>query len=99
MDRISHGYKLGYHKAAKMAAVSQRITVEAFTEMQDETLASLFITPVHNLQDAIEEAIQRAIDRGIREPKVLILPDGCVTVPELEPLDSKKRTNQVATSY
>lgn len=82
LDRISHGYKLGYHKAAKMAAVSQRITVEAFTEMQDELLANLFITPVHDLQKAIGQAIQRAKDKGVQEPTVLILPDGCVTVPE-----------------
>ncbi|AEV30878.1 hypothetical protein SpiGrapes_3132 [Sphaerochaeta pleomorpha str. Grapes] len=93
LHRISRCYRLGYHKAAKMAAVSQRITVQAFTEMQDEQLTGLFITPVHNLQDAIEEGIQRAIDRGIQEPKVLILPDGCVTVPELEPLDTKTKTS------
>ena len=34
---ISEGYKLGYHKAAKMAEVSARATVTAKTELSRET--------------------------------------------------------------
>jgi nickel-dependent lactate racemase len=82
LARISQSYKLGYHKAAKMAAVSQRIQVQAFTELEDKQLTDLFITPVHDLQQAIDQAIQRTVEKGIALPKVLILSDGCVTVPE-----------------
>ncbi|WP_320130651.1 nickel-dependent lactate racemase [uncultured Sphaerochaeta sp.] len=81
--KISAEYKLGYHKAAKMAAVAKRIKLEALTELEDSHLSDLFITPVHDLQKAIDQALDEAKKRGISEPKVLVLPDGCVTVPEI----------------
>jgi hypothetical protein len=60
-----------------MAAVSQRITVKAFTDLDDQILESLFIQPVHNLQEALDQAGEHA--------RILVLPDGCVTVPILQP--------------
>jgi nickel-dependent lactate racemase len=77
IEKIQQGYRLGYHKAAKMAAVSQRITVKAFTDLDDQILESLFIQPVHNLQEALDQAGEHA--------RILVLPDGCVTVPILQP--------------
>lgn len=63
MKTIEQGYKLGYHKAAKMAAVSKRINVQAMTELEDAQLTSLFIEPVHDLQKAIDKALQKAKDQ------------------------------------
>ena len=83
ISKIEQGYKLGYHKAAKMAAISQRMQVQGFTTLEDATLASLFIEPVHNLQEAVDKALQKAKENGVKEPTVLILPDGCVTVPNV----------------
>jgi nickel-dependent lactate racemase len=73
----------GYHKAAKMASVSKRITVQAYTELADELVTSLFLVPIHNLQQALDDALQHAKDQGVANPTVLVLPDGCVTVPSV----------------
>lgn len=82
--KIADGYRLGYHKAAKMAAVSARATVVALTELKAERLRSMFIEPAGSLQEAVDAALARARSRGVKEPKVLVLTDGCVTVPEVQ---------------
>ncbi|MDR2759540.1 MAG: nickel-dependent lactate racemase [Spirochaetaceae bacterium] len=82
LERIRLGYKLGYHKAAKMAAVSGRATITAVAELSAEQLKALFIEKALSPQEALERAFKTARDKGIPCPKVLVLPDGCVTVPE-----------------
>ncbi|MDR2741389.1 MAG: nickel-dependent lactate racemase [Treponema sp.] len=81
MERIRAGYKLGYHKAAKMAAVSCRAAVMAVTELPAERLAGMFIESAASPQEALDKAMERAKAQGIGKPGILILPDGCVTVP------------------
>ncbi len=81
LEKIQHTYKLGYHKAAKMAAVCKRMTVQAYTDLADEQLSSLFIEPIHDLAQALEQARQRAKRNGVENPTLLVLGDGCVTVP------------------
>jgi nickel-dependent lactate racemase len=80
--RIQAGYKLGYHKAAKMAAVSLRATVTAITELPAERLAGMFIESAASPQAALDKALEKTKARGIAKPAILILPDGCVTVPD-----------------
>jgi len=80
--KIAEAYKLGYHKAAKMAAVSERATVVAKTVLDEGRLRSMFIEPIESVQAAVDAGLARARANGIRNPKVLVLPDGCVTVPE-----------------
>jgi nickel-dependent lactate racemase len=79
--KIDAEYKLGYHKAAKMAAVSERALIKAVTELPERQLKSLFIEKAPSPQQALDEALERARKRGTAEPKILILPDACVTVP------------------
>jgi nickel-dependent lactate racemase len=81
IERIRAGYKLGYHKAAKMAAVSGRAGITAVTELPAERLAGMFIQSAASPQEALDKALERAKARGIEKPGILILPDGCVTVP------------------
>lgn len=83
IERIYKSYKLGYHKAAKIAQVAIRSNIWAITELPDERLRSMFIEPVHSLQGAFDKAFERACRQGLQSPKVIILPDGCVTVPEI----------------
>lgn len=78
--KIEAGYKLGYHKAAKMANVFCRAEVKAFSKLDDETLKKIFITPVRDLQKALDEALHKY---G-KDAKVIIMPDGSVTVPLLK---------------
>ena len=82
LERIRGGYRLGYHKAAKMAAVSGRAVVKAVTELPPERLGAMFIEAAPSPQAALDEALARARARGVAVPGVLVLADGCVTVPE-----------------
>jgi nickel-dependent lactate racemase len=80
---IEKTYKLGYHKAAKMASVCKRMKVLAYTKLTDCQVASLFLEPVSDLQAALDGAIAEAKAKGIEKPSIILLPDGCVTVPSL----------------
>ncbi len=82
LEKIHRTYQLGYHKAAKMAAVLKRITVMALTDLDATTIRSLFLEPVDDLNEAVSKALDRARARRVDEPKVIILSDGCVTVPQ-----------------
>jgi nickel-dependent lactate racemase len=81
IERIRAGYRLGYHKAAKMAEVSGRASVMAVTELPKEKLASMFIESAASPQEALDGALAALKKRGIAEPRILVLPDGCVTIP------------------
>ena len=77
LEEIKQGYKLGYHKAGKMAEIFQWAEVHAVTDLPDDLLTSLFIVPEHDLQRAIENALEK---KG-SDARVLFLLDGSVTVP------------------
>ncbi|MCL2602104.1 MAG: nickel-dependent lactate racemase, partial [Treponema sp.] len=82
IEKIRAGYKLGYHKAAKMAEVSGRATVVAVSEVDEQQLKSMFIQKAATPQRALDEAMASLKAKGIAVPKILVLPDGCVTVPD-----------------
>ena len=79
MNKISKGYKLGWHKAAKMAEINLWADVWAVTDLPDEVLRSIFIKPFHNLQQAIDKGIKEKGDNA----KILFLMEGSVTVPRI----------------
>ena len=81
LEKIRREYRLGYHKAAKMALVSGRATIRAVTELPAPELKAMFIESSPSPQAALDEALKKAKAQGIEVPKVLVLPDGCVTVP------------------
>jgi len=77
LERIDKGYKLGYHKAAKMAEVSTWADVWGMTDLEDRDLESIFIKPFHNVQDAVHEAVKV---KG-KDAQVLFLMEGSITIP------------------
>jgi len=80
LEKISGGYKLGYHKAAKMAEIATWAEMWAVTDLDDKQMESVFIRPFHNLQEALEAAL---VKKG-SDAKVLFLMDGSITVPKSE---------------
>lgn len=82
LRKIDEGFKLGYHKAAKMAEVFRWAEVMAYSEIGDDQLRSIFITPVHDLQKALDDAVA---EHGPGS-RVVFMPDGSMTVPMLRPL-------------
>lgn len=82
LKKIEAGFKLGYHKAAKMAEVFKLDTVQAYTELDDRVLSNIFITPVHDLRKALDDAVAKYGP----DSKVVFMPDGSVTVPLVKTL-------------
>lgn len=80
LDKIAAGYKLGYHKAAKIAQAAERIRLVAYSELDRATLKRAFITKADSLQESVDTALA---GRG-PGAKVAILIDGTLTVPIIE---------------
>lgn len=81
LEKISKGYVLGYHKAAKMAEIGLWADIYGVTGLPDELISSVFITPFHSLQEAIDSATAKM--KG-KDAKVLFFMDGGMTVPLLD---------------
>lgn len=80
LDKIAAGYKLGYHKAAKIAEAAKRIRLTAYSELDAEILKKAFIDKVNSVQKAVDSAL------GSRGPgaRAAILIDGTLTVPIIQ---------------
>lgn len=79
LDRIAGTYRLGYHKAAKMAEIALWAKVWAYTGLDDDDVRAVHMTPVHDLQQALDDALAL---RG-RDAEVVVLPFGSMTVPKI----------------
>ncbi len=80
LQQIDKGYKLGYHKAAKMAEIATWAQMWGVTGLADREMEAVFIRPFHSLQEAVERAIK---EKG-PEVKVLFLMDGSITIPMIK---------------
>ena len=80
LDKIDREYKLGYHKAGKMAETNLWAQTWAVTNIDKETMESIFIKPFNNPQQALDAALEVKGEGA----KVLFLMDGGLTVPMLE---------------
>jgi nickel-dependent lactate racemase len=81
LEKISKGYVLGYHKAAKMAEIGLWAEIYGVTGLPDELISSVFITPFHSLQEAVDSALTKM--KG-KDARVLFFMDGGMTVPLLD---------------
>jgi len=80
LDRIANGYKLGYHKAAKMAEIGLRCKMLAVTNLDPATARKAHLTPVKSVQEAIDMALQ---EHG-PNAKVTFIMDAVITVPRVQ---------------
>lgn len=80
LDYIEKGYRVGYHKAAKLAEIALWADMWAVTDLDDGLLKSVFMTSYHDIQLAIDDALAK---KG-SDAKVLILLNGSITVPMLD---------------
>ncbi len=80
LEIIQQGYKLGYHKAAKMAEIGTWAQMWGVTDLDDKDMNAIFIKPYHDLQHALDQALQ---EKGTHA-KVLFLMDGSITVPMIQ---------------
>lgn len=77
LEKIDLEYKLGYHKAAKMAEIATWAEMWGVTGLEDEEVRNVFIRPFNTLQEAVDLAIEK---KG-RDAQVLFLLEGSITVP------------------
>jgi nickel-dependent lactate racemase len=80
LERISREFKLGYHKAAKMAEIGLRIKMFAVTKLNPEIAQKAHMVPMPSLQ----EAVDRALDELGPGAKVTFIMDAVITVPKVE---------------
>jgi len=78
MENLRKEYKLGHHKAAKLAELMDRAELYAVTGLSCEALERINVTPFRSAQEALDHAL--ATRPG---GKVLVMLDGSVTVPRL----------------
>jgi len=79
LENLRREYKLGYHKAAKMAEIMVWADVWAVTDLDDEVIDSANITPFKNVSEAVDKALSENPNS-----KVIVLMDGSVTIPRVE---------------
>ncbi len=79
LDKIKCGYKLGYHKAAKMAEINLWAKSWAVTKLSDEEMRAVHLKPYHDLNVALAEAIA---EKG-EDASIIVLPFGSITVPKV----------------
>ncbi len=80
LETIDKGYKLGYHKAAKMAEIGTWAEMWGVTDLDDKDINAIFIKPSHDLQEALNKAL---LNKG-KNAKIIFLMDGSITVPLVE---------------
>ena len=82
LDLLSEGYKLGYHKAGKIAELASRAAIYAVTSLDEETVKQAHMQPFKSVQSSLQHAITTVKKQG-KKPHVAVLPAGSLTVPHI----------------
>jgi len=80
LEILGDEYKLGYHKAAKMAQIGIKNEIWAVTDLDDKIVRKSLMEPYKNIQTALNEAIKKIKTRGDK-PNIVVMPYGSLTVP------------------
>ncbi|NLJ95459.1 MAG: nickel-dependent lactate racemase [Clostridiaceae bacterium] len=80
IKRIELEFKLGGHKAAAIALVMERADIYLVSDMDDDFVRSIFMTPFDNVEDAYQAAREKLGD----DAKVLVMPYGGSTLPRVK---------------
>lgn len=80
LNILGEEYKLGYHKAAKMAQIGIKNEIWAVTDLDDRIVKKALMKPYKTIQTAINDAVNKIIERGIT-PRVIVMPFGSLTIP------------------
>jgi lactate racemase len=82
LEKIGEEYKLGYHKAAKMAQIGTNAEMWAVTDLVKEDIKKAKLKPYSNIQKALDDAIKKIKGKG-KKPKIVVMPFGSLTIPLL----------------
>lgn len=79
---LKKGYKLGYHKAAKIAELKMNSEIWAVTDLDETLVKKAMMKPYSNVQKAVDNAINLIESRG-GKPSIIVMPFGSVTIPKI----------------
>jgi len=79
---IDDEYKLGYHKAGKMAQIGIRSQMWAVTDIDDKIIKKSLMKPYSDIQSAVNDAIETIKSKG-RQPRIVVMLSGSLTVPSI----------------
>lgn len=79
IDRIGRDFQLGGHKAAAIAMALREAEIYLVSEMEDEFVRSMFLTP----QPSAQKALDAAFEKLGTDAKVLAMPFGGATLPQI----------------
>lgn len=77
--RVKENFRLGGHKAAAIAMVLEKADIYLVSEMESGFVKSIFMEPYSDLQSAFDDAIAKYGP----EAKVIVMPYGGSTLPEV----------------
>jgi nickel-dependent lactate racemase len=80
LDILGGEYKLGYHKAAKMAQIGIHAQIWAVTDLDDEIIKKALMKPYSTIQSALNHAVEIVKSAG-KQPRVVVMPSGSLTIP------------------
>ena len=80
VERISHDFQLGGHKAAAIAMVLERASIDLVSEMDDDFVRRIFLEPKPSAQAALDAAFRKYGPAAT----VLAMPHGGSTLPYLQ---------------
>jgi nickel-dependent lactate racemase len=78
LRNLANGYKLGYHKAAKVAEIMTWAKIFAVTDLDPSLISRINMTPFNDVQSAVNDVIENDPDAT-----VMVIMDGSVLVPRL----------------
>jgi len=82
-DFLDVEYKLGYHKAAKMAQVGLRADMWMVSDLDDNIIKNAKLKPFKNIKLALNQAIAEIKLKG-KKPHIIIMPSGSLTIPNIK---------------
>lgn len=77
---LDQEYKLGYHKAAKMAQIGSWAQMWAVTDLDDKIVKKTLMKPYGSIQSAVDDAVKITKEKG-KQPRVVVMPSGSLTIP------------------
>jgi len=79
LDKIKLEYKLGYHKAGKMAEINTWAQTWGVTELPEDEVKAVHIKPF----ESVEAALEKALEEKGQDAKITVLPLGSLSVPNI----------------
>ena len=80
IDRIQEDFQLGGHKAAAIAMVLEEAEIYLVSELPEDVVKKIFLTPMKTAQEALDKAFEKLGE----DATVLAMPYGGSTLPYVE---------------